>query len=619
MSSRNLLFLVPLVLFFVNICIFLPFLSDDALISLRYSTRFVSGQGLTWNDGERVEGYSDLLWVLLVSGLLAVGLPGILSLRVLGILFSVLFLAGIFAHYRNKRLIVLVPLLFAALSAPLAVWALGGLEQPLVLFLVSLSVPLLWRAMDRGRASPWILSSIPLAFLCLTRPDGALFTVSAFLAVLFFGGGRKSLWLVLLPVLFISGQTLFRLQYYDDWIPNTARIKVHPSLSTVLCGAKYVITGLLALFPLSALSLAGFLKGVRSRCFRLVLPGVMAGSWLLYILVVGGDFFPAWRHFLPVIPLFTWQSAEFLCGVSGGKRLSFVMLLALVVFVVLQYTLPSNRAGLEEHWEWDARVTALALREAFGDVSPLVAVTAAGSIPYWTGFPSLDMLGLNDRYLGLHPGHGHGECIPMHSVCNADYVLSRNPDIVSFNAAGDTTGLPVARALVADHRFTGVYSRAVFRGDYPYTRYGLLWFNRNSSVLGVGVSGDTLRIPPWFLGENKHTICFLADGIPGTAITPGRPARGFFPELAGGSWHCISPSGVSVRIGSNCSLEVTASDSVFLKELVLVRGDTLCIVSANGLRKTGKTLCNVTNIATKMGVFVTSIVFEKAASGFSRS
>jgi hypothetical protein len=585
MSSRNLLFMVPLVLFFVNVCIFLPFLSDDALISLRYSSRFVSGQGLTWNDGERVEGYSDLLWVLLVSGLLAVGLPGILSLRVLGILFSVLFLAGIFAHYRDKRLIVLAPLLFAALSAPLAVWAVGGLEQPLVLLLVSLSVPLLWRAMDRGRASSWILSSIPLAFLCLTRPDGALFTVSAFLAVLCFGGGRKSLWLILLPVLFISGQTLFRLQYYGDWIPNTARIKVQLSPNTALCGAKYVITGLLALFPLSALSLACFLKGVRSRCFRLVLPGVMAGSWLLYILAVGGDFFPAWRHFLPVVPLFTWLSAEFLCSISGGKGLSLLTLLALIPFVVVQYTLPPNRAGLEENWEWDARVTALALREAFGDVSPLIAVTAAGSIPYWTGFPSLDMLGLNDRYLGMHPGHGQGECIPLHSVCNTEYILSRNPDIVSFNAAGDTSGLPVARALVADPRFTGSYRRAVFRGDYPYTRYGLLWFNRNSDVLGVRVSGDTLRIPPWFLGGNKRTICFLANGVPGISITPGRPAQGVFPELAEASWQCISPSDVSVSIGSNCSLEVTASDSLFLKELVLVRGETLCIVSESGLRQ----------------------------------
>lgn len=571
----------------MNVLTFLPFLSDDALISLRYSSRFVSGRGLTWNDGERVEGYSNLLWVLLVSGLLAVGLPGILSLRVLGIICSVLFLAGVLVHYRNKRLIALSPLLFAALSAPLAVWAVGGLEQPLVLLLVSLSVPLLWRAMDIGRASSWIFSSMPLAFLCLTRPDGALFTASAFLVVLLFGGGRKSLWLILFPVLFISGQTLFRLHYYGDWIPNTARIKVHPSPYTVLCGAKYVMTGLLALFPLSALSLAGFLKGVRSRCFRLVLPGVMAGAWLLYILVVGGDFFPAWRQFLPVIPLFTWLSGEFLCKISCRKSLSFVMLLALIAFGVLQYTMPSNRAGLEENWEWDARVTALALREAFGDVSPLVAVTAAGSIPYWTGFPSLDMLGLNDRYLGLHPGHGQGECIPLHSVCNTDYILSRNPDIVSFNAAGDTTGLPVARALVADPRFTGAYSRVVFRGDYPYTRYGLLWFNRNSDVLGVGVSGDTLRIPPWFLGENKHTTCFLANGVPGISITPGRPARGVFPELAGGSWQCISPYGVSVCTGSNCSLEVTASDSVFLKELVLVRGDTLSIVSESGLRQNG--------------------------------
>lgn len=31
-----------------------PFLSDDALISLRYSERLVAGMGLTWTDGERV-------------------------------------------------------------------------------------------------------------------------------------------------------------------------------------------------------------------------------------------------------------------------------------------------------------------------------------------------------------------------------------------------------------------------------------------------------------------------------------------------------------------------------------------------------------------------------------
>ena len=42
-----------------------PFLSDDALISLRYASRLLQGKGLTWTDGPPVEGYSNLLWTLL--------------------------------------------------------------------------------------------------------------------------------------------------------------------------------------------------------------------------------------------------------------------------------------------------------------------------------------------------------------------------------------------------------------------------------------------------------------------------------------------------------------------------------------------------------------------------
>ena len=47
--------------------VYASFLSDDALISLRYARRLVEGHGMTWTDGERVEGYTDLLWVLLVA------------------------------------------------------------------------------------------------------------------------------------------------------------------------------------------------------------------------------------------------------------------------------------------------------------------------------------------------------------------------------------------------------------------------------------------------------------------------------------------------------------------------------------------------------------------------
>ena len=63
------------------------FLSDDALISLRYADRLIQGRGLTWNDDEPpVEGYSNLLWVLAVSALGMLGVNLILSARILGCL-----------------------------------------------------------------------------------------------------------------------------------------------------------------------------------------------------------------------------------------------------------------------------------------------------------------------------------------------------------------------------------------------------------------------------------------------------------------------------------------------------------------------------------------------------
>jgi hypothetical protein len=50
-----------------------PFIADDALISLRYGDRLLGGHGLTWTDGERVEGYSNLLWVLGCAALAVIG------------------------------------------------------------------------------------------------------------------------------------------------------------------------------------------------------------------------------------------------------------------------------------------------------------------------------------------------------------------------------------------------------------------------------------------------------------------------------------------------------------------------------------------------------------------
>jgi hypothetical protein len=42
--------------------------SDDAYISFRYVARWVAGQGLTFNPGERIEGFSNPLWIGILAG-----------------------------------------------------------------------------------------------------------------------------------------------------------------------------------------------------------------------------------------------------------------------------------------------------------------------------------------------------------------------------------------------------------------------------------------------------------------------------------------------------------------------------------------------------------------------
>ena len=44
----------------------LGWVGDDAYISFRYVKNFVQGQGLVYNPGERVEGYTNFLWVMLL-------------------------------------------------------------------------------------------------------------------------------------------------------------------------------------------------------------------------------------------------------------------------------------------------------------------------------------------------------------------------------------------------------------------------------------------------------------------------------------------------------------------------------------------------------------------------
>ena len=50
-------------------------LFDDAMISMTYARNLAQGLGPVWNPGERVEGYTNPLWVVFLAGIHLLPIP----------------------------------------------------------------------------------------------------------------------------------------------------------------------------------------------------------------------------------------------------------------------------------------------------------------------------------------------------------------------------------------------------------------------------------------------------------------------------------------------------------------------------------------------------------------
>ena len=78
------------------------FIQDDAFISFRYADNLVSGHGLVWNAGERIEGYTNFLWTLLMVVPLALKLDPVPVSFIVGL---ILFACSLIMTYRCANLI----------------------------------------------------------------------------------------------------------------------------------------------------------------------------------------------------------------------------------------------------------------------------------------------------------------------------------------------------------------------------------------------------------------------------------------------------------------------------------------------------------------------------------
>src|SRR5690606_13494303 len=387
--------------------------------------------------------------------------------------------------------------LFLGSLVPLSVWAVGGLEQGFMAGVLVVGLVLLDRARHRskGRNRAFLVAAIPWAVLVLCRADGAVL-VAALVAGLCLSSRfqlrtLRDLALLLGPAVAAwSAQMLFRIWYYGDFIPNTARVKVALNEARLHVGLEHVKAGLTPLLPTFGLILLLLILTAGRRVYRVVPALTVFAGWTAYVVFVGGDIFPGWRQLLlGLVPL------GFVLATLGQRALVrqqvhplFWSLLLLVVFgrqLSMQMNNSENERAKRERWEWEGLSVGPVLKKAFADKEPLMAVDAAGALPYWTGFPSLDLLGLNDRYLAMNPPEWHGKDKSIgHDLGDPDYFLRRKPDFFAFCNAGGAERPCFRASKILDRKSTRLNSSHV---KISYAVFCLKKKNANSKGTAAAI------------------------------------------------------------------------------------------------------------------------------------
>ncbi|MCB9462082.1 MAG: hypothetical protein H6682_00120 [Candidatus Eisenbacteria bacterium] len=464
-SPRRLALLAGIVAIGLAYAYVLRWTSDDAFITFRYIDQWLGGHGLVYNPGERVEGYTHPLWLLLLTPFRAAGLALVPASMFLGLLSYAGLLLLLGRRYPLTALVL-------ALHSEVATWATGGLET----MLFTLETMLLVWTVSQKRA--WLAGLVSVAVV-LTRPDGALFVVCAGLFLLLWsersvgmGGRIRTLGRFLAPIALVLAPYLaWKLSYYGDLLPNTYYAKSgggswwsqgefylrtvgrgHP---TTWLGVVPLVACLLVLLQAAA---AAILPSLRAHLPRFDLPWglgerlretsdeevrrflvavVFAWAYLiLFVARVGGDFMYA-RFVVPVLPLL-FLSFEILLRVGWrpgahapriGRRALLLGVLPLVVFAENWTTRASlfldadsargrrRLRGIEdERWYWasdtgrgenrieEARRYGAYFEEQFDGMDVTVAILGQAAFGYYGRFPRVvEENGLTEPLIARRP------------------------------------------------------------------------------------------------------------------------------------------------------------------------------------------------------------------------
>ena len=399
-------------------------------------------------------------------------------------------------------------------------------------------------------------------------------------------------------------QVAFRLAYYGSTVPNTAAAKLVFTFDRLLSGGEYVGRGaivngaVLATLLVAILAVQGSRRWGTTRGLAVYLiPGIV---WLTYILIIGGDFFPFERHWQPAFICFVFSTSAALALLSPLKTSLLVPVVVAIaaLHVAAQATVnpyrlefpeiqtqafleafrheikkidtdgtierevlskpPADRAesSRETHLEYLQCVAFGELfRSAFDEMQPLIAVNLAGCLPYRTGFPAIDMLGLNDAYIAHHPPSEMGHGLMGHELGDGAYVLSRKPDFIAFCALEQ----PILQGVPCFRGDREIAASPDFRKDYRLVFYRAgafevsIWTRIENGRTGIVRTDDRIYIPGYLLATTAAARAVLDPaGKLVTRLQDG-DARIEYIYLPAGTW------GVTLQTEADAHLTLATS------------------------------------------------------------
>ena len=286
--------------------------SDDIFITLRYADNLLAGHGAVYNIGERVEGYTHFLWLMVLTVARAFGIDGEAVARwcalpaFTGCLISLVRLSSRLWPGRGGLAGIPVAMVAWAFHEDARRFGSGGLETAAFSWalLLGLEALLIADVARRGRIAAWAF-----AVATLLRPEGMLYSLLAGAALLWSPRGERHAWrdYALLWTALAAPAIAFRLAYYGVLFPNPFYAKSGGGAHWAQ-GWSYTSLYFQIYFALLAAVIAlPFLvrelrAGVTPRLRALAFVTASVLLTLLYVIRVGGDFMFA-RFLLPVTPL----------------------------------------------------------------------------------------------------------------------------------------------------------------------------------------------------------------------------------------------------------------------------------------------------------------------------